>query len=600
MLSSNLRNQLFLGSALLSSAILLVAAWVINFQVVQQARTQVQTEVGTLLPLYDALLNEHSRQLRALGTTLAGSPIIKLVLGDNRARRDLNTLREMVTDSAQEAAAGVELFVISDGAGQVLLAEAQGSPLTTLGQLEPARSVSAAQTQMESFAVIEGKLFQLVLTPVLLDSGNAAFRNTLAVIGTGAAMDKRFASELKQRTRSEVIFFANEQLYASSLTGTAETSLAQAVADSGFAAATPEQPAEISVDGESYLAFARPMTDSEGHLVGRIVVLRSFTTARQFFSAISNRLLLLGLLSLAAAWGFSYLLAGRITRPLETLAARVREFGAGHFEAAVPSSAQGEIGQLARAFEQLRQSLKQTQAALLKSERLATIGQMSSSIIHDLRNPLATISTAAEVLANDGLAADRRHNLVENQLRAAQRMGDMLRELLEFSQGNYKLNCQPLLLTALLQRITQDLQPRLTRGGIQLTTDIPADLQVEADAERLRRVFENLLINALQVLPKGGQLSIRARRLSSPAKPARVRIDIVDDGPGVPAVIRERLFEPFISHGKAGGTGLGLAIARGIVTAHQGQIGLEPATERGAHFYLELPASAPSAIPQET
>lgn len=590
-MSYNLRNQLFLGSALLSSLLLVVAAWVINYQVVQQARAQVEAEVGTLLPLYDVLLNEHARRLRVLGTTLASSPIVKLVLGDARAGRDLNTLREMIADAGEEAAS-LDLFIVADGAGQVVLAEAQGNPLTTLNQFEAVRTVAESQTPTESFAVIEGKLYQLVLTPVLLDSGTAEVRNTLAVIGTGAALNHEFASELKQRTRSEVLFFAGEQLHASSLGGAAATALAQAVAVRSWQEAKPEAPVEISASGESYLAFARPMTAATNQPVGRIVVLRSFTTSRQFFRAISNRLLLLGLSSLAAAWGLSYLLAGRITSPLETLAARVRAFGAGAYEAPVPTEAHGEIGQLARAFEHMRQSLKQTQAALLRSERLATIGQMSSTIIHDLRNPLATISTAAEVLSKEGLAPERRRSLVENQLRSAQRMSEMLRELLEFSQGSYKLNCQPLQLAALVNRIAQDLQPRLTRAGVTLTTDIPPDLQLEADAERLRRVFENLLNNAIQVLPKGGQVKIAAR-----AQQDFVHLDVRDDGPGVPAVIRERLFEPFISHGKTGGTGLGLAIAHGIVTAHHGQIGLAPDTAHGAHFYLELPLRNATSAP---
>jgi signal transduction histidine kinase len=147
-------------------------------------------------------------------------------------------------------------------------------------------------------------------------------------------------------------------------------------------------------------------------------------------------------------------------------------------------------------------------------------------------------------------------------------------------------------LAALVNRIAQDFQPRLARAGVTLSTEIPPALTLEADAERLRRVFENLLTNALQVLPKGGQVTLRARQQAG-----SLRVDVCDDGPGVPTVIRERLFEPFISYGKPGGTGLGLAIARGIITAHQGQIGLEAATPRGAHFFLELPLRfAPHAM----
>ena len=126
-----------------------------------------------------------------------------------------------------------------------------------------------------------------------------------------------------------------------------------------------------------------------------MVVLRSLAGAKYLFSAISNRLLLLWTLSVGLLL-LSYIVANRITRPVEALVSSVNEFGAGKYDCEVPTGARGEIGMLARAFDGMRSSLRQSQAALLRSERLATIGRMASSVVHDLRNPLATITTAAE------------------------------------------------------------------------------------------------------------------------------------------------------------------------------------------------------------
>jgi signal transduction histidine kinase len=311
------------------------------------------------------------------------------------------------------------------------------------------------------------------------------------------------------------------------------------------------------------------------------------------FQAISNRLLVLWTLAIAAAWLLSYLIAERITRPLESLAANVRAFGQGNDNLMLPPQAQGEVAQLAQAFDQMRQSIKQSQAALLKNERLATIGQMASSIIHDLRNPLATISTAAEVMRNDGITVDRRHMMVETQLRASHRMNAMLTEILEFSRGSYKLSPQPQPLAPIIGRATQEVGLQMAQLGIRLDVAVPPAITLAADAEKLARVFENLLVNSAQALqqqygsqtePAGGLVEIRAVQ-----EGGAVRVDVTDDGPGIPAAIRERLFEPFISHGKQGGTGLGLAIARAIVEAHGGKISLNGTHTRGAHFMILLP-----------
>jgi signal transduction histidine kinase len=296
---------------------------------------------------------------------------------------------------------------------------------------------------------------------------------------------------------------------------------------------------------------------------------------------------LLWTLSIAAALLLSYLIANRITRPIDSLVAGVEEFGRGNYEFRVSTDAHGEIGALARSFDAMRRSLKQTQTALLRSERLATIGQMASSIVHDLRNPLATITTAAEMLARDGIAHERRQTLIESQLRASDRMNEMLRELLEFSLGSYKLNLGRHSLAAIVERAIRELKPGIGRAGVEVEVHVPEHFRVQADDERLRRVFENLLINAAQAMTDGGQITITADYF--PESRDQVRVAVIDNGPGVPAEVRERVFEPFVSYGKSGGTGLGLAIAQRVVAAHGGEIGLKSSEASGSEFYLVLP-----------
>jgi signal transduction histidine kinase len=579
-----LRDRLFLASAALSSAILLVAAWVINVQVVGQARQQVQAEVETLLPFYDAAWQEHARSLATLGRTIATSPVVKALFGDPRAARDRETIRDLIEDFRRNLSERVDLFLITDGAGQVTFIETGGEAVPQVTELASARQAAEAQNQTQGFALIGGRLFQLSLTPILLHSGNEDYNNTLAVLGTGAELDRRLAEEFKQRLHSEVIFFVADQLSASSFAPQMEAVIASSHLAQRVSGAEPARPAEINIGGEAHLAFSRQLTGMDGQRLGWVVVLRSLKSAGELFRQISNLLVLLWTLSIAAALALSYLIADRITRPVEALAAGARELGRGNYEHEIQTAVGGEIGQLAQAFDQMRQSIKRTQAELLCSERLATIGRMASSIVHDLRNPLATVSTAAEVLSFDGLAPDRRQALVESQLRASQRMNDLLQELLEFSRGSYQLDLTRQRAADIVDYAIEEVRSLAARSSASIQSHVPADLVIKADGERLQRVFENLLINAIQAMPRGGQITVHATKGNG-----RVRIDVIDNGPGVPAAIRESLFEPFVSHGKQGGTGLGLAIAQGIVEAHGGRINLESGASQGADFFIELP-----------
>ncbi|MGH9800784.1 MAG: sensor histidine kinase, partial [Blastocatellia bacterium] len=553
----SLRVQLFISSAFLTSALLIVVAWVINSQVIGQVRQQVQAEVETLLPLYDTVWDEHARRLATMGGMMADSSVVKTVFGSPAASHNRRTLHEMVADVCADNIQAGDLFLASDGAGRVFYSEQWEGESPEVRQLDVARDAGESQLQSRGFTMIGGRLFQLVLTPLLTHSSSADFNNTMAVIGTGEEVNRIMAAEIKLRMHSEILFLIEGQQHVSSLEAENEQAAIKAIQAGDFSNSSSGRPTEINFGGEFYLAFARQLRDFDGKQIGQVFVLRSLAGAGKLFRAISNRLLVLWTLAIAAALALSYLIAGRITSPLEKLVVSAKELGHGNYDVVVPAGAQGEVAQLATAFDQMRHSLRQTQAALLKNERLATIGQMASSIIHDLRNPLATISTAAEVMMNDGLSADRRRMMIETQLRAANRMNSMLVELLEFSSGSYKLRNYRLPLASIIRRCTRELSVQLTQLGIQLEVGVPQEILLDADEEKLGRVFENLLINSLQAFQQMDQQSELAERL--PGQETRkirilarwekggVQVDLSDNGPGIPDSIRERLFETFIS-----------------------------------------------------
>jgi signal transduction histidine kinase len=579
-----LRDKLFLTYSCLTLALLAAAAWVIDTQVVAEARRQVQEQMKSSLPLYEAVWEEQSGRLAAAGMAMAGSPVAKTIFGDPRASRDAETIRQMLTDFGQQLSRDVDLVLVTDGGGNVVFCEDRSQAGTAVKALPTARIVAERQKPAESFEIVDGRLFHLALSPVLSHSGSESVNNTLVVLVAGSELNRRMAEELKRRAQSDVLFFAGSRLYSSSLAPEIEATAARTLQpDPG---PPPAEPVEAALGGEAHLAFFRPLASIGRQTTGHVVVLHSLGAAGSLFRAISGRLFLLGALSLAAALLISYVVARRVTRPIEALARCAREFGKGVYDAPVDLNPGGEVGQLAYAFEQMRLSVRDGQTVLLRNERLATIGKMASGIIHDLRSPLAAISTAAELFARE-LPPEKRKILAENQLQASRRMEVMLRELLEFARGNYVLKIERVELSGLLQAATGETMSSSLVRGLEADVQVPPHLFVQADSERLRRLFTNLLVNSVQAMPEGGTIRVRAT-----CGAGIVRINVADTGAGIPVHLRDRLFEPFASHGKPGGTGLGLAIANSIAQAHGGSLKLVSAIGESADFCVELPIAA--------
>ncbi len=211
-------------------------------------------------------------------------------------------------------------------------------------------------------------------------------------------------------------------------------------------------------------------------------------------------------------------------------------------------------------------------------------GSLSSvvSIVHDLRNPLATIHGSAEMLVRSNLSQPQIHRIARNMFCASVRMRELLEEFLGRSRGAEK-KVEPSdvreLVTSAVDKITVSAELQL----VQILQVVPEGLVIALDRHRMQRVLVNLLVNALEVMPNGGTIHI-----SAVSDRRSVWIRVRDTGPGVPPEIRGRLFEPFATAGKASGIGLGLAFSRQAVIDHGGEIWAE-SSPRGACFAFRLP-----------
>lgn len=240
----------------------------------------------------------------------------------------------------------------------------------------------------------------------------------------------------------------------------------------------------------------------------------------------------------------------------------------------------------ARLYQRLQQQmerLRDTQAQLIQSAKMAAIGELAAGVGHELNNPLTSILGFAELTLEDlPEQSPYRHNL-ERIIHEARRTRDIVQRLLHFA-GQTRLQKQPTDISRLFQDTLALLRERLERGGVTIEEDYAPDLPVvSVDLGQISQVFLNLLTNAMQAMPEGGRLLLRTFRAGN-----EVAIAISDTGPGMPPEIRERLFEPFFST-KAKGTGLGLSVSLGLVQEHGGRITVESQVGKGSTFTVWLP-----------
>lgn len=235
--------------------------------------------------------------------------------------------------------------------------------------------------------------------------------------------------------------------------------------------------------------------------------------------------------------------------------------------------------------KRLRSNNQQLIEELMRTERLSLLGSTISSVMHDINNPLSCILAACDILraTNQDKLIDELTKVIRD---AVDRMEGMARELMEFSRGTTKLELHRTTIAKLLKGLDYDFK-RCAKLNIEVRREILYEGEILIDRRRMLRVFTNLLRNASDSMKNngGGLLTFRVQREGD-----TVCFEISDTGCGIPADLLPRIFEPFVTHGKAHGTGLGLAIVKAIVDAHGGTIVVRSAVTSGTTFEVKIPA----------
>jgi signal transduction histidine kinase len=576
-----LLSMLLISAGLTSTSLLLVR---------RSLQGQIKKEI--VADLYNSVSTFQNFQ-RERELTLSHSVELTADLPDLRALMttpDDATIQD--ASSALWRLSGSDLFVLARPGGNIAALHAISPGFTR--EMAQASVVASLTQESNSHWWFGGNhLYEVFLRPIYF--GPAAENHELGVLVLGYEIDDAVASQVSRIAASQVAFYHGDSIVSSTLTPTYQAELAQQLVVGRYPASTG--PGEVQLGDERFLAASLELAPQQAPV--RLTVLKSYDQATAFLVSLNRLLLALGFTAVVVGSGLVFLISHTFTRPLASLVDGVRALGRGDFHYALDPRGGDEVAEVTRSFDHMRASLLKTQQELLDAERLATIGRMASSISHDLRHSLAAIVANAEFLCESRLSSEQREELYQEVRAAVNQMTDLIDSLLEFSRTRESLRPTHGSVRESVNRAVQAIRLHPEFHAIRIAVREQGSNTGWFDPRKLERALFNLLLNACEaVAADSGSVEIEIAEVRN-----GVEIRVKDNGRGVPALVRETLFEPFVSHGKENGTGLGLTVVQKIVQDHGGVVSVENTSEQGTVFMLRLPlveASVSPGIRKET
>ena len=567
--------KIWLSTSVALTAMFAVAGYLLQRHAIETTKGSLEEEVRTSVHAYESVWRAREEMLASAAAILRNLPDVRAAFGT----RDQATIRDKASelwgtfsDRLKEAA----FFIVTTPEGNVITRLGAESPESTPKNLRIVNEVRPQfPSQVSGFFVDGGRLFQMVLTPVYVDSARG--QDLISVLVAGYAVNDDAANRLKLSTGgSEFVFFYRDTVFASSLPLAKAQALTRNASGPGLAS-----------DGTfEYSPFLRGLAGLDGKPIGNLGIFRSFEGARGRLGQLRGDVIYMWILAIISGLALTYLLAHRIVRPVGELDRAASEIAHQNYSYRVKIDSGDEMGRLGATFNQMCDSLQAARRELIRQERISTIGRLASSIVHDLRNPLAAIYGGAEMMVDTELTQPQMKRLAGNIYQASRRIQVMLQDLLNVSRGK-GAQVELCHLSEVVEAAIDAHSAAAAAQKVRIVVDVNESIELPLERARIERVFLNLIGNALEVMPSGGEIRIDATKVED-----AIVIAVSDTGPGISKEIREQLFQPFVTFGKKNGLGLGLALSRQTVLDHGGDMWVEQATTGGARFCLRLPLSA--------
>lgn len=610
--------------------VLLVAVtmWVVNRRISAQLQREAAQSLVTAEAVFKNTLAIRTKNLLLRFRNLPNEPRYLAALQTAEPKTIQHFLEELLGGELEG-----ELLQYKTADGQ-LVASARQTTSLDLAEFER-RSAASVQQAMRGEGNVDTlrvsrRLFNVVSVPVTMN------KQLLGVLTFGTEIGQTEAADLSQTTRCGVVLLAENSVAAASLQ---EADLFQqcvtlfgAMSKFGTAAkvSDPNRPIrEIALPAQHFLGLVGRFASLSGDPGLGYVLLYSEEPALRELQVTRRWIVWASCFGILLSTGIVLWVVRRVTAPLRQLRDSAEAVGRGDFSRRVEVQSSDECGELAEVFNQMTSNLKtsreqlektvdtlkNTQAQLVQSEKLRAIGTLAGGIAHDFNNILGAILGFGELALEDVPPDSRTARNLWQVVKAGQRAKELVRQILAFSRQS-----EPQRVNVRLSAIVDETL-KLLRATIPVTVQIKTQINttednVVADPTQLHQVLMNLGTNASHAMrDQGGILSVSLQEFNvgaagsseaSRLKPGPyLRLSVADTGHGMDRDVLERIFEPFFTTKPVGeGTGLGLSVVHGIIENHGGEITVTSQLGTGTTFHIFLPraelnatANAASAQP---
>jgi signal transduction histidine kinase len=557
---------------LTSAGLTVVSLMIVQRSVENQVRRNLRVDLANSVETFRNFQREREDSLARSAQLIADLPVLKALMTSRHAP----TIQDASTELSQLS--GGDLFALVDQSNQIVGFHTR-TPGITLAQAQELRNPRTHSDESQQWWSAGGHLYQVFLAPIYF--GPKTSNSILGTVAIGYEINATVAHELARVAAGQVAVVCSGKEVVSTIDAIDVNQLQQALASYDASA----WPIDVKLGSERFVVASLELHEAAPPVT--MFVMKSYDQAAQFLSHLRQLLLGVGLGAVLLGSLLVYLLASTFTRPLERLVEGVRALGKGDYAFPLDVGNDGEVGEVTKAFAGMRESLQHAQQRLLHSERLATIGTMASSISHDLRHPLTAVLANAEFLAEPNLPSRQREELYLEIRVAVHRLTDLIDSLLELSRPAESMNMTGTVVEHLAGRAIELIRAHPEFHKVKLGIASGGAHHTLCDPRKMERVFYNLLLNSCQsVQSRGGHVSVTVENSSN-----HLDIRIIDDGPGFDTSIRDKVFQPFVSHGKENGTGLGLTIAQKIVQDHSGQLQVEQSAPGRTVMRIILPCT---------
>jgi signal transduction histidine kinase len=541
---------------LTSAGLTAVSLLIVQRSVENQVRRNLRVDLANSVETFRRVQKERENSLARSAELMADLPVLKALMTSRHPPTIQDASAELFRLS------GGDLFALVDQSNQIVGFHTH-APGITLDQAQQLRDRKAASDDSQQWWFAGGHLYEVFLVPIYF--GPKSDNSILGTVAIGYEINANVAREVARVAAGQVAVVCSGTEVVSTVDSADVAKLQQALAEQDASS----RPMDVKLGNETFVVAALTLNNGEPPVT--MFVMKSYDQAAQFLSHLRQLLLGVGLGAVLIGSLLVYVIASTFTRPLERLVDGVRALGKGDYAFPLQVGKDGEVGEVTKAFTGMRESLQHAQQRLLHSERLATIGTMASSISHDLRHPLTAVLANAEFLAEPDLSPRQREELYLEIRVAVLRLTDLIDSLLELSRPAESLNLTEIVLEHSVSRAIELIHSHPEFHKVALSITSSGVHSTMCDPRKMERVLYNLLLNSCQsVQARGGHVSVSVENHDN-----HLEIRVMDDGPGLDTSIRDKVFQPFVSHGKENGTGLGLTIAQKIVQDHSGQLQVE-------------------------